>query len=29
MAMGALNQALKHHFELEKQMNDILKFKII
>jgi hypothetical protein len=28
MAMTIPSQALKHHFELEKQMKDALRFKV-
>jgi hypothetical protein len=27
VAMGAPNQALKHHFELEKQRKDVIRLK--
>jgi len=29
MAMGAPSRVLKHHFELEKHMKDVLGFKIL
>jgi hypothetical protein len=29
VAMGAPSQALKHHFEFEKQRNDVLGLKIL
>jgi hypothetical protein len=29
VAMGVLSQVLKHHFELEKQRKDVLRFNIL
>jgi len=29
MGMSALNQTLKHHFELEKQKKNVLGFKVL